>query len=115
MYKQAVVVNLTPHSVVIKGTTEVVVPPSGMVARVETESEEVGRLWGEIPIVRTRFLDIKGLPAPQPGVLYIASTIVAQAAALQGRHDIVAPDTGPQSAVRGSDGQIMAVRRLQIF
>jgi hypothetical protein len=114
-------INLTPHPVVILTTSgeEVVIPPSGRVARVATTQEVVATLTPHnhnIEIVRTRFGEIENLPEPEPGVLYIVSTLVAQAAvALQGRQDVVAPDTGPQSAVRGEDGQIRAVRRLQTF
>jgi len=114
-FEQVVVVNLTPHLVVLKGTTEVIIHPSGSVARVATEQETVARLWGEIPIVRTKLGAIQGLPEAKPGkVLYIVSSMVAQAAASIGRFDVAAPDTGP-TAVRGEDGQVKAVRRLQVF
>jgi hypothetical protein len=109
-------INLTPHPVIIvtgEGE-EIVIPPSGQVARVAMTQEVVATVGG-VPIVRTRFGEIEGLPEPEPSVLYITSTLVAQAAvALQGRQDVVAPDTGP-TAIRTPDGQIRAVRRLQTF
>lgn len=108
-------VNLTPHQIVIEpeGGERTVLPPSGQVARVAVSQDVVAQV-GEIPIVATRFGDVEGLPEPRPGVLYVASTLVAQAAAAAGRRDVVSPDTGP-TAVRDGEGRIVAVRRLQTF
>jgi hypothetical protein len=102
----------------IRRTRRVTIPPSGVVARVHAVHEEVARVTidgGDISIVSTRFGEIVGLPAPEPGVLYIASTLVAQAAARAGRRDVVAPDTGPDSVIRGPDGRPVAVQRFQTF
>ena len=60
-------------------------------------------------------LGIEDLPEPAPYTLYVASSLVAQAAARYGRIDVLAPDTGPESAVRDETGQITGVRRLQRF
>lgn len=108
-------INLTPHEIVLRPDEgqEVVLPPSGQVARVAV-SQQVVAMVGDIPIVATTFGDIEGLPEPRPGVLYVASTLVAQAAAERGRRDVVSPDTGP-TAVRDEEGRIVAVRRLQTF
>jgi hypothetical protein len=112
-------VNLTEHDIVVlRPDGQVVIPPSGMVARVATSQREVARVTADgmdIPVVATVFGEVTGLPGPEPGVLYIASTLVAQAAARAGRRDVVAPDTGPESVVRGPDGRPTAVRRLQTF
>lgn len=83
-------------------------------ARVATEAVSAGDACG-VPVVRTAFGPLSGLPEPEEGTFYITSTIVAQAAAAAGRRDVLAPDTSPQSAIRGADGQIEAVRRLQTF
>jgi hypothetical protein len=107
-------VNVTPHAIVIRrGDKEIVLPPSGTVARVEVEYLPAGEVAG-IPIVRSRFGQIQGLPGPREGAVFVASTIVAQAAAALGRRDVVSPDTGP-TAVRDEQGRISAVLRLQTF
>jgi len=107
-----VVVNLTPHTVNLAdeaGNVIATFPPSGQLARVTTETEIVGELMGR-PISRTTFGEVVGIPEPAVDVVYITSTLVAQAAR---RQDVLAPDTGP-SAVR-KDGQVVAVRGFQTF
>ena len=105
-------VNLTPHEVIVfdeEGKNVLLrVPPSGEVARVEVKRKEAGTLNG-VPLVRSEFGEVQGLPEPREGVVYIVSMIVLQA--LQGkRKDVVAPDTSPQSAVRDSEGRIIGVK-----
>jgi len=107
------VFNMTPHTVVIdqgmgfkKGFL-----PSGEVARVSTRAVDDGEVKS-IPVVRTTFGEVKGLPEEKEGTIYIVSSMVAQACR-DTRHDLVSPDTSPESAVRDSDGRIVAVRRLQ--
>ncbi len=111
--------NLTPHVIVIRpGDEEVVLPPSGQVARVSVSAKELYKIAFagiRVPVVRTEFGDIVDLPDPDEGVIYVTSTLVAQAAAARGRTDVVAPDTSPESAVRDQEGRIVAVRRLQTF
>jgi len=91
------------------------VESSGVVVRVETTQEIVGNIDG-VPVVRTVFNNVT-LPEPQDGVVYIVSTVVLQALQQMGicRDDLVAPDTGPQSAVRDGTGQIVAIRRFQVL
>jgi len=141
--KEIELVNLTPHEITIvgeDGEVKTVIPPSGKVARVKTVQEKVDEING-IPIVRTKFGAVEGVPAPticsncsnnslyggscqctagglpsdckdfEPIEVYIVSTLVAQA--IGGRKDIVAPDTSPQSAVRDEQGRIVAVKRFQ--
>lgn len=112
-------VNVTPHEIVIRPTDgqEIRLPPSGTVARVDTVQQDAGLAIVDdalITIVSTRFGNIVDLPPPEEGVLYVASTLVAQAAAERGRRDVVAPDTGP-TAIRDEAGRIVAVRRLQTW
>ncbi len=105
-------VNLTPHEVRIfddDGNEILCIPPSGQVARIITEQEVVGYLNG-IPVVRTTFRDVLNLPEPQPNTVFIVSSLVAQAVK---RDDVVAPDTGPESAVRDANGNIVGVKRFQ--
>jgi len=108
------IVNLTPHEVNING---LVVPPSGMVARVATIQRDAGTLvFGEttIPVVHNTYGAVEGLPEPEPGTAYLVSALVLSALEAQGiyRDDVFAPDTGPQGAIRGPDGQIRGVKRL---
>ncbi|MHC1589316.1 MAG: hypothetical protein ACXQS1_05835 [Methermicoccaceae archaeon] len=107
-------VNLTPHAItVVQNGKTLEIPPSDRVARVDVRQTVVGHVNG-IPIVKSEFGEIAGLPEPQQGVVYICSTMVAQAAAKKMRIDVLAPDTGP-TAIRDESGRIVAVRRFQIF
>jgi hypothetical protein len=110
----AKVVNLTPHEVNINGVT---FPPSGTVARVATVQTDVEALvFGEhtFPVVHNTYGEVQGLPDPEPGTVYLVSTLVLAALEAQGiyRDDVFAPDTSPQGAIRGPDGQIKGVKRL---
>lgn len=110
------IVNLTPHTVNIideKGNVTRSYEPSGTVARVSTVSQEVGTLDG-VPVVRTSYGDVEGLPDPQNGTVYLVSLVVGQALAGK-RDDIYGPDTSPESVVRDNQGQIVGVRRLVKF
>lgn len=110
-------INLTPHEITIylDGADPLVIPPSGMVARVAQEYVSVGNLdlggGIAVPLVATQYGAIQGLPDPVDGVFYITSALVAQAAWSQGRKDVLAPDTGA-GAVRDDQGRIVGVRRL---
>jgi len=106
------VINLTPHAISlaeVDGNVIETFAPSGTVARVATTSEVVAELMGR-PVSRTSFGEVTGVPAPVEGVVYLVSTLVAQAAR---RPDVVSPDTGP-TAIR-KDGQVVAVRGFQAF
>jgi len=108
------IVNLTPHEVNINGLA---VPPSGTVARVATVQTEAGMLVFDghtFPVVHNTYGEVQGLPAPEPGTVYLVSALVLSALEAQGiyRDDVFAPDTSPQGAIRGPDGQIQGVRRL---
>jgi len=69
-------VNLTPHAInVVQPNGDVLtIPPSGRIARVKTYSVPAGEVAG-IPVVRVEYGDIEGLPEPQPGTVYIVSTM----------------------------------------
>lgn len=105
-------VNLTPHAIVIQtqdGT--VVLEPSGEVARVRSTP---GRLLTEDPVPiysSPTWGEVQGLPAPEPGVGYVVSAMVA--AQVPYRDDVLSPGTGPgDNAVRDAEGRIVAVTRL---
>ena len=92
-------INLTPHTINLNNGAAYAA--SGVVARVanaHTPFDENGVAsieWGEVT----------GLPAPQEGVIYIVSALVAQAAK---RPDVVSPATGHPACVR-NNGQIQSV------
>ena len=110
-------VNLTPHAFNIadaNGNIIATIGASGDVARVDTSKTPVRPVVIDglnIPVARTDFGAVSGIPAPVDGVVFITSTLVAQAAR---RPDVVSPDTGP-SAIRRADGQVKAVVAFQAF
>lgn len=109
-----VVKNLTPHEINIGGVT---FPPSGTVARVATIQKDAGTLVFDghaFPVVENTYGAVEGLPDPEPGTVYLVSALVLSALEAQGiyRDDVFAPDTSPQGAIRGEDGQIKGVKRL---
>lgn len=110
-------INLTPHDLNIcdaDGVVVATIPASGVVARVTSTADVVGSVdvgGHRVDLVATKFGDVDGLPAPAPDTLYIVSSLVLQA--VSGRTDVVAPDTGPASAVRDDAGRIVGVRRFQ--
>ena len=108
--------NLTPHAIIIEDVDgrRVTIPPSGTVARVETEDNLVGvaPLAGvTVPVYTRRLGQIMGLPSEDEHC--IVSSIVLEAVRLQQswRRHVYSPDTGP-TAIRNNSGHIVAVRRL---
>lgn len=85
------VINLTPHALKVYGKPYaefITIPPSGIVARVDTVDEPDGEI-DEIPVVRTQFGAVSGLPDPKPDVVLVVSRLVLNAAT--DRDDLVAP------------------------
>lgn len=103
-------VNLTPHTVVIRTTTDMAIPSTG-VARVDSTSVGMPPVMG-IPVVSSPvFGAVVGLPAPVDGTIFIVSAMVL--AQCKGRTDVFAPATGPKDgAIRDDKGQIVAVTKL---
>jgi len=109
-------VNLTPHAIRLIAScgTEIVIPPSGNVARVDSESTLVGELAHggfRFPVSRTTYGQVTGLPEPWefPGTTYVVSgKVLGQCPE---RSDVIGPDTG-STAVR-KDGQIWGVRGVE--
>jgi len=103
------IINLTPHAVTINGILEsLTIPPSGMVARVETATSisSIVNVEGVALRVSTQSMgQVVGLPAPEPegATYYLVSLPVAQALA-GSRPDVLAP--GP--LVRDSEGRPVA-------
>jgi hypothetical protein len=116
-------VNLTPHEVTIfdsEGKNVIMrVPPSGTVARVSVASDVIGYFTtsqGNMPIRKTVYGEIQGLPEPSEDTIYIVSTVVLLALKAKGieRHDVVSPDTNPDSVVRDPEGRIIGVKYFQV-
>jgi hypothetical protein len=105
--------NCTPHAITVRpdGDSDgVTIPPSGIIPRVTVSTVPDGDCDG-LPVVRTTFGQVEGLPDAEGGVWLVVSSVVL--AALQGsRPDCVAPDTSPASAIRDDGGRIVAARRL---
>lgn len=106
-------INLTPHALRIRVNTEnktaepdptdIVLAPSDVAARVSVQTVQVADVDG-IPVVKSLYGDIVNLPDPVDGVVYVASMLVAQKAALDGRTDVVSPNTAPKQDIRYPDG-----------
>jgi len=106
------IVNLTPHPLTLLGAdAEKRIIASSGIARLAMSEHTLGHVDG-YPLALQERRGVTGLPAPLPGVIYVVSTLVAQAVA--DREDVVAPDTGP-GAVRDEQGNIVAVRGFVRF
>jgi len=133
------IINLTSHEVTLfdpEGKKILArIPPSGKEARVKVKQEIVSYIplpspdmacYGpgedateatfrdRIPVVRSHFGEVYGLPEPQEGVVYIVSYPVLQAMAGK-RNDLVAPDTTPNGVVKDPEGWVIGVKRFQIL
>lgn len=108
------IINLTAHAInVILGENEITYPSQGL-ARVKTEEKEVGKING-IPIVKTAYTTVEGLPDQQENTVYLVSTLVLQALKANGidRTDCLAPNTGMSGAIRDDQGRIVGVKGFQ--
>jgi len=92
------IINLTAHSI-NEMTTGTIIPASGMIARVEQQSVKA-KVWHSMPIFKTEYGELMGLPAPKKGTLYIVSAMALNAVP-KNRTDVVAPGY----LKRGEDGQ----------
>lgn len=108
-------VNLTPHEVVIHHYHDVTrVAPHGVVARVSQETWAVRTAWDAasqtqcIPLVRSEYGVVEGLPEPVEDTIYIVSGMVR--AALPARTDIASPAI----LVRDAMGKIVGCEALEI-
>lgn len=82
-------INLTPHEVVLCGMK---IAADGTLARVAMTRKQVGQLdidGTSVPIYRTEFGAVTGLPEAAEGVGYIVSAMVRSAASE--RKDIYSP------------------------
>jgi hypothetical protein len=106
-------INLTPHTInVYRGDDVILSIPSSGYCRVATTQESVGELDG-IPVVKTRYGEVEGLPPPKKGTTYIVSAMALQVVG-HCWNDVVAPNTSPESAVRNDKGEIIGVRSFVV-
>ena len=99
-------INLTPHAVnvLLNGRT-ITIEPSGTVAGCSVSREQADAIES-IPVNRTVFGTVEGLPKPQDGVYYMVSSLVAQA--LPSRTDLFVPD----DVIRDEAGRVIGCRAL---
>jgi hypothetical protein len=96
-------VNLTPHAVVLSGGPSL--PPSGSIARCSQVSSPAGEFEG-IPLSRTVFGAVEGLPEPAPGVMFLVSALVR--GAVPHRKDVASPG----ELVRDPEGRVVGCKGL---
>lgn len=100
------VTNLTPHAVtIVTGDGDIVLPPSGQVARVTMYPEPVGSLCGVLVVIESPG-PVEGLPAPERGLYYLVSAIVRLAC--PDRADLVSPG----ALVRDAEGRVTGCQSL---
>lgn len=103
------IINLTPHAITVLGQNgEVIlaIAPSGQVARVSQTREIVGSING-IPVYRSKYGAVTGLPESVDGVALIVSALVRLAS--PGRADVYSPG----ELVRDASGQPIGCRGLE--
>ena len=103
-----VFVNLTPHALNVEraGMSNLIIPPSGDVARVATHRVACGTIGAGIPVELSVLSDVTGLPEPQPDTYYIVSGMVLDR--VQNRVDVFAPG----ELVRDGAGRVSGCRGL---
>lgn len=108
------IINLTAHAInVFLEEKEMSFPSEGL-ARVRTEEKTIGTVEG-IPVIKTVYTTVEGLPEQQENTIYLVSTLVLQALKTNGidRPDCLAPNTGISGAIRDEQGRIVGVRGFQ--
>jgi len=99
---QEKIINLTGNDITIVGNYRQVVatiPRSSQSATIHFEREVIRQINGKIPLVRipAEMVWIEGVPDPEPGVIYVVSSVIAQHLK---RPDVVSPDTAPGGAAK---------------
>lgn len=103
-------VNLTQHdlTIIFDNGDDMVLPASGEVARVTFSTQQVDEIDG-IPVYETVYEpEVIGLPEPEDGTIYVASSLATQCAR---RHDVLAPT----KLIRNDEGQVVAAAGLATF
>jgi hypothetical protein len=97
------IINLTPHPLVLETENSTITIESSGIARCKAIETEADHIDG-VPIVTTQFGAVTGLPDPAPDVVYVVSSITAQA--VPDRQDVFVP----ARLVRDDKGRIVACR-----
>jgi hypothetical protein len=109
-------VNLTPHDIIIRtGDGDVTIPPTGTPARVEPGAVTATETIAGVPVITWGEGEVVNLPPAVPGTFLIVSAVVG--ARVRHRADVLCPGTGPNDgAIRVPEGprkgQIEAVTCL---
>ena len=109
---QEKIINLTGNDITIVGNYRQIVtmiPKSKNPARIHFEREAIRMVNGKIPLVKILTVWIEGVPDPEPGVIYVVSSIIAHHLK---RPDVVSPDTAPGGVVK-VNGRLVGVRGFQ--
>ena len=104
------IVNATPHAINFMDGNNAVIrvfPPSGICPRCSVSREVVGTIDG-IPVNKSVFGEVVGLPEYKEDTIYIVSRVVAEAAK---RDDLFVVD----DAVRDDQGRIIGCRALAVI
>lgn len=100
-------INLCPHAVdILVDGEKVTVPPSGQTARCAQTTARTGRTFAGIPVSRSEYGKVTGLPKPFKGVGYIVSMAVKNR--LPDRTDVFQPS----ETVRNEAGQVAGAASL---
>lgn len=108
LHEETNIINLTPHAVTFfaqDGETVLNTIPSSGIAIAEQKKENIGVING-IPVWKTSYGKVDGLPSPQENTIYIVPVLTAQAAS--GRDDLFIVD----DLVRDPSGQILGYKAL---
>ena len=102
--EKKMIINLTPHAVVIAGNTYA---PAKIPARVSVKNETAGEIDG-VPLVRGQRGAVAGLPDTVPGTIYIVSALVRTS--IPTRCDL----GSPAGLVRDDAGRVVGANALEI-
>lgn len=108
------IINLTPHTITFisanNNMQKYELAPSGVVARVAAHTENIGEVRTPegfvIPVTQTVFGQVEGLPAPEEGVVYVVSSLVA--GRVPDRKDVFIPN----ESIRDDKGHIIGCLSL---
>ena len=101
-------INLTPHAITFcdaEGNATLTVEPSGQLARCTTKTVIIGTING-IPVTKTEFGEVEGLPEATENTIFLVSSLVASR--VPDRLDVFIPN----ESVRDDKGRIIGCKSL---
>lgn len=94
------IINLTVYDItIIKNEKTEIIPPSGVVARCETQEVLIGKVNG-VDVYKINYGNVTGLPPANKNTVYVTSALVAQAVK-QIRNDVLIPNDFVRDKKRG--------------